>query len=64
MELVKLEEKEFSKFALNHEQATFLQTLSWAKLKEKNGWEWELIGFKDKKKIVCATMILSKNVDI
>ena len=44
MELVKLEEKEFSKFALNHEQATFLQTLSWAKLKEKNGWEWELIG--------------------
>lgn len=62
MELVKLEEKEFSEFALNHEQATFLQTLSWAKLKEKNGWEWELIGFKDKKKIVCATMILSKNV--
>lgn len=62
MELVKLEEKEFSEFALNHEQATFLQTISWAKLKEKNGWDWELLGFKKNKKIICATMILSKNV--
>lgn len=62
MEIVKLSEKEFTEFASNHEQATFLQTISWAKLKEKNGWQYELLGFKDKKKIICATMILSKTV--
>lgn len=62
MELVKLDIDEFSNYALNHEQATFLQTISWAKLKEKNGWQWELLGFKENKKIVCATMILSKEV--
>lgn len=62
MELVKLTEEEFSGFAKNHEQATFLQTLSWAKLKEKNGWNWELLGFKQENKIICGTMVLSKTV--
>lgn len=61
MELVKLDIDEFNNYALNHEQATFLQTISWAKLKEKNGWEFELLGFKKNKKIVCATMVLSKS---
>lgn len=62
MRLVKLKEKEFEKFALEHEQATFLQTISWAKLKEKNGWKWELIGFRKSKSIICGTMILYKEV--
>lgn len=62
MELVKLTEEEFTSFALNHEQATFLQTISWAKLKEKNGWEYELIGFKKDNKIICGTMLLSKKI--
>lgn len=61
MKLIKLSEEEFEQFAQNHEQATFLQTINWAKLKEKNGWNWELLGFKKDKKIICGTMILSKS---
>lgn len=64
MKLVELKEKEYEEFATNHEQASFLQTICWAKLKEKNGWKYELLGFKEGKKIIAATMLLSKKTPL
>ena len=64
MELVTLTEEEFSKFASNHYEATFLQTINWGKLKESNGWKWELLGFKDNEKVIAAMMLLSKSTPI
>lgn len=60
MQLVILNEKEFKDFAYNHEQASFLQTIGWGKLKENNGWKYEFLGFKKGKKIIAATLLLSK----
>lgn len=60
MELVKLTEEEFDEFASNHECATFLQTRSWARLKNSTGWDSELLGFKKNKKIIAAMSLLSK----
>ncbi len=64
MELIELKENEFRKFAYNHEQASFLQTISWAKLKESTGWESKILGFKQDKKIVAATILLAKKTPI
>jgi len=64
MKLVVLTEKEFENFATNHSQSTFLQSMSWAKLKSENGWSHELLGFKDKKKVIAATLLLSKQTPV
>lgn len=64
MKLVKIEKKEFDAFARNHEQATFLQNTIWAKIKNENGWEYDFLGFKDKKKVIAATLLLSKKTPI
>lgn len=64
MELIKLTEKEFKDFAYNHEQATFHQTIGWGKLKETNGWSYELIGVKEKNKVAAAALLLSKETPI
>lgn len=64
MELVTLTEKEFNNFVSNHSQATFLQTLSWANLKKENGWDHVLLGFKEKKKVIAAVMLLSKQTPV
>lgn len=64
MKLITLTEKEFDEFASNHSQSTFFQTLSWASLKKGNGWDSAILGFKDKKKVVAATIILSKKTPI
>lgn len=64
MELVKLTEKEFKKFALNHPQANFYQTIEWGHLKETNNWCIHLLGLKDKNKIVAGCMLLSKMTPI
>lgn len=64
MELKQLTEEEFKDFAYHHEQASFLQTVGWGKLKEDNGWKCEFIGMEKKKKIIAATMLLSKMTPI
>lgn len=64
MEFVKLEEKEFKKFAYNHEQASFHQTIGWGKLKEENGWTCEFLGLKEDNEVKAATMLLSKMTPI
>ena len=64
MELLELTEEEFKEFAYHHEQASFLQTIGWAKLKHDTGWEYNLVGFKDNDKVVAACMLLSKQTPI
>lgn len=64
MELVTLTEKEFEKFAKSHPQASFHQTVEWGKLKETNNWKMHLIGLKDGKKVIAATLLLSKMTPI
>ena len=64
MDLITLTEKEFTDFTSNHEQATFLNTVNWGKLKETNGWKYELLGFKDNDKVIAAMLLLSKNTPI
>lgn len=60
MKLEVLTEKEFKDFAYHQEQSSFLQTIGWGKQKGKNGWKYELLGIKKGKKVIAATMILSK----
>jgi len=64
MELVKLTEKEFSKFSEKHPQTSFYQTVEWGHLKETNNWEMHLLGLKDGKKIVAGCLLLSKMTPI
>ena len=64
MKLEILTEKEFREFATSHPLFSFHQTKEWGELKKKNGWEYEFVGMREKKKIVAATMLLSKNTPI
>ena len=64
MKFVVLTDKEFKDFAYKHEQASFYQTLNWAKLKEDTGWTSHLVGVKDKDKVIAASLILSKSTPI
>lgn len=64
MELISLEKKEFDEFALNHERATFMQNSYWGEIKEKNGWSYELLGVKEKNKIIAECILLSKKTPV
>ncbi len=62
MEFVELEEKEFDKYAKEHELCNFHQTSNWGHLKETNGWHSHFVGIKDKGDIIAASLILSKKL--
>ena len=62
MDFVILKEEEFDSFAKNHEHCNFHQTTSWGKLKETNGWKSHLVGIKERKKVIAASLILSKKL--
>ena len=47
MELVELKDKEFDKFAINHEYGSFLQNSYWGRIKEYNGWSHVILGIKE-----------------
>lgn len=64
MKLEQLTEKEFSNFASSHPLFSFHQTKEWGELKSHNGWKYEFLGLKSGKKVVAATMILSKTTPI
>ncbi len=64
MKLEIINEKDFKKFADKHEQITFHQTKEWAALKKVNNWNSYYLALKDNKKIIAATMILSKELPI
>ena len=62
MKFVELEDKEFDSFAIKHECSSFMEHSSFAHLKAKNGWNYKIFGLKDDKKIVAATILMSKNL--
>jgi len=62
MEFVELTEKEFKSFEISHVYGSFYQTINWGKLKEKNGWKYYLLGIKENKNVVAATLLLKKKV--
>ena len=64
MELVELAPKEFDKYAFKHPQGSFYQISNWGDVKKKNGWVSHFLGLKDGKKIVAASLILSKKTPI
>ena len=64
MEFVELNEKEFSEFANKHEYGSFHQNTAWGELKSGTGWITYLVGVKKDKKLVAASLLLSKSTPI
>lgn len=64
MEIIKLSSKEFEEFTKNHEQMSFHQDERWGKLKEATSWTYEMIGVKEKKKVVIAALLLYKKAPL
>lgn len=64
MEFVELSEKEFDTFEKKHPLSNFNQTSKWGELKKTNGWDHYFLGVKEKKKVVAATLLLTKKIPI
>ena len=64
MELVTLSEKEFKTIADKSPEISFHQTVPWAELKKENGWKAHYLGLKNDKKVVTASLLLSKKIPI
>lgn len=64
MKFTTLTEKEFTTFADNHPLITFHQTVKWANLKKKNGWQGHFVGIKDNKEVIAATLLLEKKTPL
>ena len=60
MEFGKLTEKEYLKFWEKHPLKTFLSSIEIGKLRSSNNWNVEYVGVKENKKIIGATMLVSK----
>ena len=58
--LEELTEKEFQDFAKNHPLRNFMETIEIGNLRKKNGWTVKYLGLKEEKKLVGATMLLSR----
>ena len=64
MEFVELNEKEFSEFANQHEYGSFHQNTAWGELKSGTEWITYLVGVKKDKKVIAASLLLSKSTPI
>ncbi len=64
MKLEILTEKEYLNYALKHNQISIYQLPEWGLLKSKNGWQYYMVGFKKNKKIIAASLLLSKSTPI
>lgn len=64
MEFVTLTKKEFLDFSKKCNITSFFQTTYWGDIKKDNGWHSHFLGLKDGKKIVAATLLLSKKIKI
>ena len=62
MEFVTLSEKEFLDYSKSSIYTSFFQMPLWAEVKKDNGWNSYFVGLKDGKKIVAATLLLSKRI--
>ncbi len=58
--LEELTEKEFQDFSKKHPLRNFMETVEIGNLRKKNGWTVKYLGLREKKKIVGATMLLSR----
>jgi len=59
MEFVELTDKEYENFVKKHEQKSYMQTLDLKNFKEKNNIHCYLVGVKENKKVVAATLMYS-----
>ncbi len=55
-----ISEEEYDNFVLNFPSTSFMQTSSWAKV--KRAWKSYYVGIYQNKKLVCAAMILERNL--
>lgn len=55
-----LDENEYNEFVKNFPSTSFMQTANWAKV--KGAWNHDFVGMYDNEKIVCAAMILKRNL--
>lgn len=62
MEFVTLTEKEFLEYSEKSPYTSFFQMPLWAEVKKDNGWDSYYVGLKDGKKVVAATLLLSKKI--
>lgn len=60
MEFGKLTENEYLKFWEKHPLKTFLSSIEIGKLRNHNHWDVEYVGVKENKRIIGATMLVSK----
>ena len=64
MEFVTLTKKEFLDFSKNSNITSFFQTTYWGEIKKDNGWDSHFLGLKSGRKIVAATLLLSKKIKL
>ena len=55
-----ISKKEYDGFVINFPTTSFMQTSSWAQV--KSAWENDFVGMYENKKLVCAAMILKRNL--
>ena len=59
--VIELKKQEFDSFAESHPHNNFQQNSYWAKFMEKDGWHPYFLGYKEKGKLVAATLLLSQD---
>ncbi len=63
MKIITLEEKEFTKFANQHKYGSFYQSVSYAKVMKKEGYDYHFLGFLNhSNELVGATLFLIKKI--
>ncbi len=63
MKIITLEEKEFTKFAEKHKYGSFYQSVSYAKVMQKEGYDYHFLGFLNhSNELVGATLFLIKKI--
>lgn len=62
MEFRILSEKEFRDFSSKHKYKSFFQTIETGLLREKSGFKKYFVGLVDNKKVIAATLLVSKRI--
>lgn len=64
MKFTELTKEEFEQFSQTHPCGTFHQMVGWGELKKRYGWNYYIVGMKDKEEIVAAALILEKKLPL
>jgi peptidoglycan pentaglycine glycine transferase (the second and third glycine) len=62
MEFVELTDKEYENFVKDHEQESYMQTLDLKQFKNNNNIKCYIVGVKEKKKVLAATLMYSVGI--